>query len=103
MLRRGREFTQREIALRLGLSHEASYHKYESGKVIPPADKLAKLAELYGVSVDYLLGREAAPHGLMAEGLAGQVEASLRAILARAGPRELGELAGLLEEFRRRL
>lgn len=35
-----------------------TYQNYESGKRIPTADVLVKLADYYNVSVDYLLGRE---------------------------------------------
>ena len=35
-----------------------TYQNYESGKRIPTADVLIKLADFYGVTTDYLLGRE---------------------------------------------
>lgn len=35
-----------------------TYQNYESGKRIPTADILIKLADFYGVTTDYLLGRE---------------------------------------------
>lgn len=35
-----------------------TYQNYESGKRTPTADILLKLADFYGVTVDYLLGRE---------------------------------------------
>lgn len=38
-----------------------TYQNYESGKRIPTADILIKLADFYGVTTDYLLGREPAP------------------------------------------
>ncbi len=39
-----------------------TYQNYESGKRIPTADILIKLADFYGVTTDYLLGREPAPN-----------------------------------------
>lgn len=57
-LRRDRNLTQQEVAEYLGLSRDAAYQKYEHGTVIPPPDKLAKLADLFSVTTDYLLGRE---------------------------------------------
>ncbi len=36
----------------------STYQNYETGKRTPTADILIKLADFYGVSVDYLLGRE---------------------------------------------
>ena len=35
----------------------STYQNYESGKRMPTADILIKLADFYGVSTDYLLGR----------------------------------------------
>ncbi|MDE5556240.1 MAG: helix-turn-helix domain-containing protein [Ruminococcus sp.] len=35
----------------------AAYQKYEYGTAEPPFDTLCKLADFYGVSTDYLLGR----------------------------------------------
>ena len=39
-----------------------TYQNYESGKRIQTADILIKLADFYGVTTDYLLGREPAPN-----------------------------------------
>lgn len=44
------------VADKLGFK-EATYRRYETDTV-PPAPKLAKIAEFFGVSVDYLMGRE---------------------------------------------
>lgn len=54
-LREQRRFSQQKVADYLGISRTA-YNKYESG-VIRPTRKLDKLAALFGVSVDYILGR----------------------------------------------
>ena len=35
----------------------STYQNYESGKRVPTAEMLVKLADFYGVSTDYLLGR----------------------------------------------
>lgn len=48
--------TQREVAKRLGIS-QPSYIRYENGKAEPSLVNLVKLADLFDVSVDYLLGR----------------------------------------------
>ena len=48
--------TQREVAKRLGIS-QPSYIRYENGKAEPSLENLVKLADLFDVSVDYLLGR----------------------------------------------
>lgn len=44
-----------EVAKRLGVTG-STYTAWVNGRPIP-SDKLEKLAELYGVSCDYLLGR----------------------------------------------
>ena len=44
----------------LGISLTA-YQKYEHGTAEPNFDNLSKLADFYGVTTDYLLGREPLP------------------------------------------
>ena len=39
-----------------------TYQNYEAGKRVPTAEILIKLADFYGVTTDYLLGREPAPN-----------------------------------------
>ncbi len=50
------KMTQREIAIYLGIA-QPSYIRYENGKSEPTLECLVKIANLYDVSVDYLLGR----------------------------------------------
>ena len=52
--------TQTDIANYLGISYQAYAH-YESGRRAPDPQSLKKLADYFGVSVDYLLGRDEAP------------------------------------------
>ncbi len=47
----------RELAEITGIDHD-NLKKYESGANIPKFDTMIKLADFFGVSVDYLLGRE---------------------------------------------
>ena len=54
-LREKRHLSQQSVADYLGISRTA-YNKYESG-AIRPTRKLEQLAALFGVSVDYILGR----------------------------------------------
>ena len=49
-------FTQREMAERLGVS-QPSYIRYENGTAEPSQASLVKIADIFDVSVDYLLGR----------------------------------------------
>lgn len=48
---------QKELAKRLNLT-QAAVSKYESGDAVPPQDVLVKIADIFNVSTDYLLGRE---------------------------------------------
>ena len=49
-------YTQKQIAEYLGISQN-TYSQYEIGILNYPVDAIIKLAEFYGVSTDYLLGR----------------------------------------------
>ena len=55
-LREDRDLSQREVAKYLEMS-QTGYSKYETGENDIPTGVLQKLADFYGVSVDYLLGR----------------------------------------------
>ncbi len=54
-LREDHDLTQREVADRLGML-QPQYFRYEQGYRDIPTDILIRLAEMYQVSVDYLLG-----------------------------------------------
>ena len=56
-LREDKGLSQREVALRLGITR-AAYNKYECG-VSKPVRKLEELSSLFGVSTDYILGKDA--------------------------------------------
>ena len=49
--------SQKEVAITLRVS-SPSVSDWESGKKNPTSDNLIKLADLFGVTVDYLLGRD---------------------------------------------
>ena len=55
-LRKEKRVPQKELAERLGISVRA-YHYYEEGKRYPDFQGLLTLADFYGVSLDYLVGR----------------------------------------------
>ena len=55
-IRIDRGFTQDQIAKYLGISQN-TYSQYEIGVLNYPLDAVVKLADFYGVSTDYLLGR----------------------------------------------
>lgn len=54
--RKQRKWTQEELAKRLGVERSA-VAKWESGKSQPQAARLVALAEIFGCSVDEILGR----------------------------------------------
>jgi len=55
-LREDRDLTQKQLAQLLGMS-QTGYSKYETGENDIPTQILIRLADFYGTSVDYLLGR----------------------------------------------
>ena len=56
-LREDNDLTQKEIAKVL-MCDQSLYSKYERGERPLPLDLAIKLADLYNVSLDYLVGRE---------------------------------------------
>ncbi len=50
-------YTQKQLAEMLGIT-QPSYIRYENGTSEPTQENLVKLADIFGVSVDYLLGRD---------------------------------------------
>ena len=49
--------TQAEVAAAIGVS-SVVYSRYETGSRQPSVDTLVQMADLFGVTVDYLLGRQ---------------------------------------------
>lgn len=56
-LRKENKKTQTEIASSIHLTQQ-TYAKYELEQLEPSIDTLCKLADYYGVSLDYLIGRD---------------------------------------------
>ena len=55
-LREDRDLKQKDLAAYLKV-HQTTYSDYELGRLNVPVTVLHELADYYGVSVDYLLGR----------------------------------------------
>jgi transcriptional regulator with XRE-family HTH domain len=55
-LRKKAGFTQDEISKQIGVAQN-TYSQYENDKIRPEYETLVKIANLYGCSTDYLLGR----------------------------------------------
>lgn len=51
---------KKDISQTIGISTMA-YYRYETGERIPTADKLIALADIFDVSLDYLVGRSDNP------------------------------------------
>ena len=72
-LREGRDYTQGYMAQLLNISR-STYTKYESGSIQMGQDVLVRLADLFEVSIDYLLGRSNAPSDIQKSGPIGEME-----------------------------
>ncbi len=59
-LRDDRNLSQKEVAAEFGVVVRA-YQRYEYGEREPQLSVLVRMADFYGVSIDYLAGRTDAP------------------------------------------
>ena len=87
-LRMARGITQVELAHRLGVSKQ-SVSNWESNNIQPSIELLEKIADLFGVTTDHLLGREPL-QVLNVSGLTAQQIAHLQMLIEdlRQGKRE---------------
>lgn len=97
------QFTQKELANKLGLTPKMVSF-YENDERIPPADILVKLASIFKVSTDYLLGivEQKIPYGVSS--YSGQNESIRKNILfwirkTGLGDDEIAEMLGISEEL----
>lgn len=60
-LREQRGWTQEQTAAAIGISRAALSH-YEKNRREPDTETLAKFADLFHISIDYLVGRTNTPH-----------------------------------------
>lgn len=61
-LRKTRGYTSaKDFCKAIGISF-STYQNYESGSRVPTVEMLVKIADFYGVTTDFLLGREPAPN-----------------------------------------
>lgn len=84
-LRDKQGWTQEELAKRLGISRAALSH-YEKNRREPDYETLTKLADLFRVSIDYLVGRTNNPQSQLDDDVrkfADQLELSDEDILSR--------------------
>lgn len=67
-LRERHGITQKELSERIGISR-ASLSHYETNRREPDFETLSALADLFQVSVDYIIGRTANPKSILSEAL----------------------------------
>ena len=77
-LRTQKGLKQSDLAEIMGITQQA-YQRYEYGTSEPNADGFAFLADFYGVTTDYLLGREPAPNPFADLGLSAASEQEMLA------------------------
>lgn len=56
LLRKEKGYTQIMVQMQTGVE-QALLSKYENGERVPPTETLVRLADFYGVSVDFILCR----------------------------------------------
>jgi Predicted transcriptional regulators len=57
-LRDNKGWSQKYVAQKIGLKQSSTYSNWEYGIRDPDTETLSKLADIYEVTVDFLLGRE---------------------------------------------
>ena len=65
-IRARKGLTQAEVASALGVS-SVVYSRYETGSRQPSIDMLVQMADIFGVTVDYLLGRKIAEDSTLSD------------------------------------
>ena len=109
-LRTARNLTQSQLAEKLGLS-ESGIQNYERGIRVPKCDIVVAMADLFAVSVDYILGRSdssriflsgSGPAHISEQALrlvADEKNSDIRAIyegLSRVGDEQIEQLSALV-------
>ena len=59
-LRKKKGYTQLALQMKTGIE-QALLSKFETGERVPPTETLIRLADFYGVSIDYILCRTGNP------------------------------------------
>ena len=93
-LRKKAGYSQQQIAMKLHVT-QGAVSQWENGITLPASDQLSVLADVFGITVDELLGRDpgtkkeaATPDGLDAE---------FRRKLARLSPKNLERMEAYLD------
>ena len=104
-LRKSRGYSQAQVAMKLGIS-QGAISQWEHGTTVPAAEQLLSLADIYGISVDEILGR-AAPEPKTVDD-AWQIREELRrnpdmrilfSAASKANPEHIRAVATLLKQL----
>ena len=95
-IRKEKRISQREAAEFLGVSQTA-ISQWENG-IQPPMDKVVKLADLYGVSLDYIFERD--QHATSEAGPETRKLKLIQNIVESQNPEEIDYLISQLQFFR---
>ncbi|HFQ5646677.1 TPA: helix-turn-helix domain-containing protein [Listeria monocytogenes] len=90
-LRNSKGWSKVEVAKRLGMKASSTYSNWEYGNREPDIDTLKRIADLYGVSVDYLLGRQ---KNKLVDTIAAHIDAD-------ASEEDMKEILAYIEEKRK--
>lgn len=94
-------WSQRQLARRCGIG-DAQINKYESGLSDPSSAILKRIAEVLGVSTDYLFGLTDDPHGHLGDGQLKDDERAMLEAYRRSGwPGVARLMADEMEQYRR--
>lgn len=55
--RKQKKLTQEELATKIGVIR-ATYWAYEKGTIMPPYEKIELIADVFGITIDELMGRD---------------------------------------------
>ncbi|MGJ7607142.1 helix-turn-helix domain-containing protein [Variovorax sp. LT1R20] len=86
-------YGQREAASEMGYETPAQLSQWESGRRFPPTSELIKLANLYLVSIDFLLGQAPEMHRDHAAGLRTSMLRGVRTQLSRCAEVVVAEVS----------
>ncbi len=98
MLRKDHHLTQGQMAEKLGISRP-SYTCYELGTSSPTVATLCKIADLFEVNLDYLLGRSDDPSIEAADPKVAMQEISILDRFRKLSPEKRDKLCDMIELF----
>jgi transcriptional regulator with XRE-family HTH domain len=94
-LRERNEYSQQDIADMLGVDPQ-QYYRWEAGKNEPKSSVVIKLAHIYGVTTDYLYGKEDKMVEEITEADLSPIE---RALIVAYRRRRIWDLIGFISEL----